>query len=426
MKKLLSLTLVLCCTLTFIACNDDEQSGGTPSQETNNSDATDSSSSESSSAFSIPDFSYKEINGGSEYEISAAAFFAVNISGGNSSKEVVIPSTYNGKPVTAIGVDAFKNHYMITRVTIPDSITVIEKSAFENCSNINSVILGNATTKIGDAAFYNCKSLNSINIPETLTYLGDYAFKGCSNLQGSITIPDGVTNSLKRTFADCSKLTSVIIGTGVPKIDAGAIAGSGITSITIPSTVKSIEDEAFRECTELISITIENDGVTHIEGGNISGAFLNCSKLKTVILGNKIEYIGEQAFQRCTSLETLTFPESLISINKSAFRWCSALVSIKFENSAASIGQSAFEYCTKLKDIDFGDSLVRISSYAFKDCTSITEITLPASLQYLGGPSMYPFMGCNRPIVKVKKLLSAPSGWASRWNNDCGEVYWGQ
>jgi hypothetical protein len=425
MKNLLSLAsvlvLILCCAMTFSACKNKKQNGDTPAKKTSKADLPKSSS----SSYDTPDFLYKEINGGNEYEISAAPYFLLTLLE-KESKDVVIPSTYKGKPVTAIGEGAFKEFRFITKVTIPDSVTVIEKSAFYGCLSVNSVELGNAVTKIGDKAFYECKSLNSINIPETLTYLGDNAFRGCSNLQGVITIPNGVTNSLKRTFFGCSKLTSVKIGTGVPKIDEEAFAESAITSITIPSNVKSIEDKAFINCSELTEVIIENGGVTHIEGGSISGAFRDCSKLKTIVLGDKLEYIGKQAFQRCSSLETIIFPKSLITIDEAAFRWCSALTDIKFENSAASIEEWAFEYCSKLKNIDFGDSLVRISPYAFRECTSIREITLPASLEYLGGPSMYPFMGCNKPTVKVKKLLSAPEGWDSRWDYDCGKVYWGQ
>ena len=391
-----------------------------------NQEERNSASSDSSSSYSPSEFLYKEINGGNEYEISATPYFIMNLMTSDTPKDIVIPSMYNSKPVTAIGADAFKGVSMITKVIIPDSVTVIEKSAFEGCVGINSVILGNATTKIGDYAFLDCKSLNSINIPETLTYLGDHAFRRCSNLQSAIVIPDAVTNSLKRTFSGCSKLTSVTIGAGVPKLGEGAFYNSGITHITIPGNVKSIEDEVFFECTELISVIIENGGVTHIEGGINSGAFRNCSKLKTIVFGNKLEHIGHSAFLNCTSLESLTFPVSLIAINDSAFKRCSALTDIKFENCAASIGESAFEHCSKLKNIDFGDSLVRIRAYAFMDCTSITEITLPANLQYLGGPSMPPFMSCNRPIVKVKGLLSPPPGWAIGWSGDCGAVYWGQ
>jgi len=428
MKKSLNLTFVLvfvlCCGLTFISCGKSKQDNGTPAKKKNSS-----SSESSSSSYDFPDFSYKEINGGNEYEISASPYLLVNHMK-DSSKDivisVVIPSTYNGKPVTAIGANAFEAANMITKVTIPDSVTVIDKSAFSGCYALNSVILGSATTKIGDHAFHGCKSLNSINAPKTLTYLGDYAFSGCSNLQSAIAIPDAVTNSLKGTFYGCSKLTSVIIGTGVPKIDVEAFAGSGIISIVIPGNVKSIEDQAFRGCNELTGVTIEDNGVTNIEGGINGGAFRDCSKLKMIVFGNRLEYIGRQAFQSCTGLESITFPASLITIDKDAFSGCSALVNIKFENCAASIGESVFENCSKLKDVDLGDHLVRISAYAFNNCTRIAEITLPASLQYLGGPSMPPFYGCNRPIVKVKKLSSPPQSWAIGWNYDCGTVYWGQ
>lgn len=421
--KLSSLFIfALCYTLTFSACGSNGAQEGTETAKEVKSD-----SQKASVSYEIPNFSYKEINGGSEYEVSAPPYFNLNIANGKFSKEVVIPSTYNGKPVTAIGANAFENIGAITKVIIPDSVTVIGKSAFSGCTGINSVKLGNATTKIENYAFCDCKSLHTINIPETLTYLGDHAFRRCSNLEGSITIPDGVTNSLKRTFDKCSKLTSVTIGAGVPKIGEGAFnACTSITSIVIPANVKSIENEAFRACTELVSVIIENDGVTHIEGGSIGGAFRDCFKLTDINFGNKLENIGENAFINCTSLERLTFPESLVAITKKAFSRCSNLKDIKFENSAANIGEYAFEHCTKLQNIDFGNSLVRIQAYAFYDCTGLTEITLPASLQYLGGLGMPPFMGCNKPVIKVKKLLSAPSGWAAQWNMDCGAIVWGQ
>jgi len=430
LKKILKLALVfgfaLFSAMNFIACGSNTQEGKSNAKDSIAASDKKMSNSNSSPSDNFRDFVYKEINDGNEYEISASPLFIMKLVNSDISKDVVIPSTYNGKPVTAIGANAFENLYMITKITIPDSVTVIEKSAFSGCFGINRVILGNATTKIGDEAFYDCKSLNSINIPETLTYLGDYTFRGCSNLQSTIIIPDAVTNSLKGTFSRCSKLTSVTIGMGISKIGYAAFYKTGLTSIIIPSNIKSIEDEAFRECDELISVTIEDDGVTHIEGGNISGAFRDCSKLKTIIFGNKLEYIGKNAFQNCSSLESLTFPASLITINENAFRECKDLVNINFENCAASIGVWAFERCSKLKNIDFGDSLVRISAWAFNDCANITEITLPASLEYLGGPSMPPFYGCNQPIIKVKKLLSPPSGWAIRWDTDCGEIYWGQ
>ena len=440
MKRLLNLILVVAfvssCSLGFVACDvfgdgraavkKIKKAVGKSKKADNKAKKLARETSDSASSSSSSEFSYKEINGGNEYEISGNTVgFFIKLAE-SDSKDVVIPSMHNGKPVTAIGAEAFKSNHMITKVTIPDSVTVIEKSAFENCVGITSVILGNATTKIGDRAFYDCKSLNSINIPETLVYLGDYAFRGCSNLQSDITIPDAVTNFLTGTFSRCSKLTLVTIGTGVPKIGAAAFYRSGITSIIIPGNVKSIEDEAFFECTELISVIIEDGGVTHIEGGINSGAFRDCSKLKTIVFGNKLEHIGHSAFLDCTSLESLTFPPSLITINDSAFKRCSALRDIKFENSAASIGTWAFEYCSKLKNIDFGNSLVRISAYAFNNCTSITEITLPASLQYLGAPSSPPFMSCNKPIIKVKELSSPPPGWAVGWSGDCGAVYCGQ
>lgn len=420
MKKILSFALAIIfiaiCTLVLTSCIEPEEN------KANNQDQ------DLSSAYATPDFTYKEINNGTEYEVSAG-FLGANIFSNKTSSDIIIPSNYNGKPVTAIADNGFASHHLITRVIIPDSITVIGKSAFYECSGINSIILGKATTKIGDHAFYNCSSLNSINIPETLTYLGDYAFAKCSNLQSDIIIPDAVTNSLKGTFFRCSKITSVTIGKGVSKIDNNAFSESGIISVIVPGSVKSIENEAFRECKDLISVIIEDGGVTHI-AGNLSytgGAFRDCTKLKTISLGNKLEHIGIYAFKNCSSLETLNFPITLISIGDAAFRNCNGLVSITFKNSPTIIGEHAFEKCSKLKNIDLGNSIKRIRGWAFKDCISITKVTIPQSVEYIGtGSASGPFYGCNKPEIYVKGLSSAPPGWYPQWDYDCGKVFWGQ
>ena len=84
----------------------------------------------------------------------------------NASGELVIPSTYEDKPVTSIGVNAFSRCSGLTSVTIPDSVT-----------------------KIGDRAFLGCSSLTSVTIPDSVISIGDYAVIYCSGLT-SVTIPD--------------------------------------------------------------------------------------------------------------------------------------------------------------------------------------------------------------------------------------------
>ena len=78
----------------------------------------------------------------------------------NIPAEVVLPYTYNGKPVTAIGDEAF-----------------------DGCSHLKSITFGENSELeyIGDEAFYGCTNLTSITIPNSVESIGDYAFAGCGN-----------------------------------------------------------------------------------------------------------------------------------------------------------------------------------------------------------------------------------------------------
>ena len=90
--------------------------------------------------------------------------------------DVIIPSAYNGLPVTSI-VTAFYNCTTITSVTIPNSVTSIDENTFQGCTNLTSVTIGNSVTNIGISAFENCTSLTSITIPQSVTNIGGSCFR---------------------------------------------------------------------------------------------------------------------------------------------------------------------------------------------------------------------------------------------------------
>lgn len=102
--------------------------------------------------------------------------------------EVILPSMYNGKPVTKvaeyafIGANASERCTTMTSVVIPDGITSIGEGAFVYCTNLTSVTLGSNLTSIDDGAFIGCDSLTSIVIPYSVTFVGYQAFTECPNL----------------------------------------------------------------------------------------------------------------------------------------------------------------------------------------------------------------------------------------------------
>ena len=96
--------------------------------------------------------------------------------------EIVIPSTYNGIPVTAIGANAFCENNRITSVIIQSNVTIIDNAAFIRCQSLKSVIIGDSVTKICTYAFRDCINLTSITIPSSVTSIGNSVFLGCKRL----------------------------------------------------------------------------------------------------------------------------------------------------------------------------------------------------------------------------------------------------
>lgn len=211
--------------------------------------------------------------------------------GGN----IVIPSSYQGVPVTAIANIGFSGDTSISSkiksIIIPDTIKKIGSSAFANCDNLTSVTIPDNVTSIGNYAFASCKGLTSVTIGNRVTSIGEDAFAWCDGLtsiyytgnvaswceisrlgalmsssrtlyiggnkvEGEMIIPDSVTSIGSYAFADCTGLTSITIPDSVTSIGEWAFYGcTGLTSVTIPDSVTSIGERAFYECTGLLSIT---------------------------------------------------------------------------------------------------------------------------------------------------------------------------
>lgn len=290
----------------------------------------------------------RPINDGTEYEV-------VGDSKATLKGNLLIPGEYDGKKVTRIAQDAFKDCTKLTGVVIPSTIKIISRNAFYGCSNLKRVACPNTVETIDSGAFYNCSALTDFHLPRWATGIGDYAFRGCSSLK-EITIPEDLKTLQYGTFLGCSALRSVVVPAGIEKIERYAFARCdqltsitvekdnrffysegncvirkedstlvvGIATSVIPETVKTIGEDAFAECCALTAITIPGN-VETIQ----NNAFFRCKNLKTITLCEGIRTIGDvkkggecSVFWGCTSLAVLEIPASVEEIGYSLFDTC--------------------------------------------------------------------------------------------------------
>ena len=373
-------------------------------------------------------------------------------------KSSIIPADGS---VTAIDSYAFSGCSGLTSITIPDSVTSIGYEAFYGCENLsynefdNAQYLGNENNKyvvlikaksnyiscninenckvICDNAFYNCRGLESITIPDSVTSIGDRAFYNCSGLT-SITIPNSVITIGYSAFYGCRGLESItlpFIGeklNGTTNTHIGYIFGeenpyinyvpSSLKTVIISndSSVTSIGDRAFYDCSGLTSITIP-DSVTSI--GSV--AFEGCSGLKyneydnALYLGNNNNQYVALIKAKSSDITSCIVNEKCIIIYDSAFEGCSGLTSVTIPDSVTSIGVQAFYNCSGLTNITIGNGVTSIGAQAFRGCSGLTNITIGNGVTSIGDSAFLNCYGLKEISFKGTKI---------EWGAITKDKYW--
>ena len=215
-----------------------------------------------------------------------------------SAVNLTVPAMFENTPVVSIGADVF-----------------MASAPFVENTTLETVVIPRSVKVIGQSAFYGCTNLRTINMPDGIVNIAGAAFGGCTSLQ-NLTFPNTIEYLFG--FQDCTSLTSVTIPPHCKIVDFDRC--TGLTEITLTLGLRT-ENPIFNG-------TQGYEGIHNV--GLDFGDFSGCTNLRTIIIPEGIQEIGDSSFKGCTALETITFPSTIWGIDDAAFSNCPNLKTVYF------------------------------------------------------------------------------------------------
>ena len=206
----------------------------------------------------------------------------------------------------------------------------------------------------------------------------------------SIVIPSTVRTIGDNAFYRCSSIETISIPYGVTTIGNKAFMHcSSLKEITLPASVKEIGESAFENCKVLASVIADKTAITEIKARTFAcyNDYLDngYSVLKQCLLPSSLVSIGKSAFENCKRLENIAIPDKVVTIEKEAFKGCFSLKEITLPASVKSIGESAFENCKDLASLNAGETAItEIKARTFYNCTSLENFSFPPTIKVIG------------------------------------------
>lgn len=276
-----------------------------------------------------------------------------------------------------IGHDAFRS-CGFTAITLPSTLKTIESGAFANC-HAKEIVIPEGVTYIGQDAF-SMSTLEKITV--NAQFLDFFAIP-----YGTPALKEIVYNGQIRTFigSDDYAAQTLVIPEGVTAID-GFRSNIYLKKIVLPSTLTTIEDNAFTDCTALEEIVLP-EGLLSVG----FEAFAGCVSLKRVwvaqsgitggengkfVLPAGVQILGPYAFRQCNALQSIRIPTSVSDLPSGLFTRCEQLTTVELHSAITEIGQHAFAGCSKLSNIQMPESLTTIGAWAFTGCLSLTDANI--------------------------------------------------
>lgn len=377
-------------------------------------------------------------------------------------KKVTLPQS-----LLYIGESAFASTGL-KKIELPKNLKTIETMAFCGIETLKSIRIPKSVKKIGGSSFRGCPGLESVTIENGVREIGEFAFAGCTSLK-SITIPKSVKSIEYGLFMSCEKLSSIslpknlesiapiafaetafekdeknwengilycrdylinsaedlngtaAIKNGTKIIADSAFYGRKITSLSVPSSVKTIGFNSFGDCKKLSFVAFEK-GIENID----DFAFSGCKNLKKLNLPAGIKHIGSDAFSYTAFLKNAKNQKGnaiycgtyLLKVKNSATG------TLKIKNKTTLIADDAFANCKNIKSVVIPKTVTHIGCGAFYNCEKLQKITIPKSVETIGDYALGFYKtegyiidnGCNYAFIIKGVPGSAAEKYAKKYS----------
>lgn len=301
---------------------------------------------------------------------------------------------------------AFRDCTALENISLPDRVVYVAADVFYNCNRISYNVygglnyLGNSSnpyvlivspvnssvtsvTVHEDARAFVCKSMSSAY------YLTEVIFS-CENMADlsmeayvfnyagyysdgiSLIISSGVKRVPARLiyceYGAPANFTSITFEgqSSCEYIGDSAFAGSKITAIDLPDSIKSMGVSVFMECSSLADVKLPAD-LSVLP----NSTFAYCSSLASVDLPDGIVEIGSAAFSS-TAMTVFVIPEGITKVSDNMFSGCWLLESIVIPESVNEIGRFAFYNCSKLRCVYFGGTSIQWNNMKFGEYNNLS------------------------------------------------------
>lgn len=252
-------------------------------------------------------------------------------------------------------------------------------------------------------------SATVVKVPETVegkpvTIIGRKSFSQSRDFT-AVILPKTTKTIESEAFFNCSWLRHITIPEHCTRIEEGAFAGTALTEVFLPASVVHFSNAVY-QCPTLLSIKVDpaNQVFKSVDGilyDKQVTAVLRCpeGRTKPVVLPPTVHHVGRMAFHHCVNISSVTLPDGVDSIGQMAFYRCTKLESISIPRGVKKLEAQTFVDCPRLKSISLPEGLEEIDGFNFIYCNNLKTITIPASVTKIHEEA---FTDCPAEIIYEK------------------------